>query len=834
MTRKSNTIDFGIDLGTTNSAIAFLDGVNTEIVKNNDDQDITSSAVAINKRGVVNIGSRAKARMVESSRDVATEFKRRMGTDFRYEFPSSGKDLSPEELSAELIKALRSSVEQRRGTHIDAAVITVPAAFELHQCEATQKAAELAGLKLAPLLQEPVAAALAYGFQQDENKSYWLVYDFGGGTFDAALIKSEEGMINVVNHHGNNFLGGADIDWAILEKIVLPALRDEFDLSEFERGSKRWSEEINKLKVGIEHAKVDLSRMEKVYLEWSAFKDDSGEEVSHDEVEIELTQSQIANIAEPFIRKSAKICEQVIKEKGLSASDVEKMILVGGPTLAPYFREIIADALPIEVDHSVDAMTVVARGAAIFAGTQRADVAPPKAKNEGEFVVDLKYKPVGQEVDPLVGGRVEGHGGSAMDGATIEITNTESKWSSGKVPLSPEGAFMTNILAEKGKRNTFSIDLRSSSGGSLNIQPDQFNYTVGAVIEEQPLVNAIGVAKADNSVAEFFDKGTGLPAKKTLVLRTAHELSKGSSGQALKIPVIEGGNSLADRNRVVGSLEITSHDISRDLPNHSEIEVTLEVSESRGIKVVAYVPLLDEEFEAKIELGRPQASAGSIEQWKGDFRRERERFRELKDKAALADDQNALRLLGQLDQDEVINDLRGMLRGAEGDQTLAEQFDKNLLEFMVALDEVEGVLEWPTLVSKAKEAANSLEKLIQEHGTPELEAKAEEFVDRLDDIIKRKDVERLKKHTGRIEELHFRVLTENPAFWVGFFKDMENKRAEMNDSARAQQLIEQGNRCIVNNEIDGLRNVCVQLIKMLPRDIQDEVQQDRGLGSGVI
>jgi molecular chaperone DnaK len=510
------------------------------------------------------------------------------------------------------------------------------------------------------------------------------------------------------------------------------------------------------------------------------------------------------------------------------------MILVGGPTLAPYFRKIIADVLPIVVDHSVDPMTVVARGAAVFAGTQRADVTPPKPANEGEFAVDLKYKPVGQEVDPFVGGIVEAHGGASVEGVSIEITNMESKWSSGQIPLSADGAFMTNILAEKGKRNTFNIDLRSSSGAKLEVRPDQFTYTIGAVIEEQPLVNAIGVAKADNSVAEFLDKGVGLPAKKTVVLNTAHELSRGTSGQALKIPVIEGGNTLADRNRIVGSLEIASRDIRRDLPRHSEIEVTLKVSQSRGIKVEAYVPLLDEEFEAELELGRPQASSVSIEQWQDDFARERERFRSLRHKAELADDQKALRLLGRLDQDDVISDLKVQLRGAEGDQTLAEQFYKNLLEFKVVLDEVEGVLEWPSLVKEAEDAAEALEALIQEHGSPKYEAKAGELVDRLEDIIDRKDVERLKKHTDRIQNLHFSVLADIPAFWVSMFKDMANNQAQMNDPSRAQQLVGQGNQCIAENEIDGLRNVCVQLIRMLPREVQDEVQQSRGLGAGVI
>src|SRR5436305_11936663 len=121
---------------------------------------------------------------------------------------------------------------------MEEAVITVPAAFELHQCDATRKAAQLADFKESPLVQEPVAAALAYGFQVDGAKTYWLVYDFGGGTFDAAIIKSEEGTIHVVNHGGDNFLGGSDIDWTIVDKILVPLLLREFGLHDFTRGTK--------------------------------------------------------------------------------------------------------------------------------------------------------------------------------------------------------------------------------------------------------------------------------------------------------------------------------------------------------------------------------------------------------------------------------------------------------------------------------------------------------------------------------------------------------------------------------------------------------------------
>src|ERR1700751_4923525 len=152
MTRT--TIDFGIDLGTTNSAIAVLNGVTTEIIKNNADTDITPSAVSIDKKGATHVGQRARNKIIDAPDDAYVEFKRRMGTDNTYHFKSSGQKRKPEELSAEILKSLKGDVQQRKGEIVEAAVITVPAAFELHQCDATRKAAEIAGFKMSPLLQE--------------------------------------------------------------------------------------------------------------------------------------------------------------------------------------------------------------------------------------------------------------------------------------------------------------------------------------------------------------------------------------------------------------------------------------------------------------------------------------------------------------------------------------------------------------------------------------------------------------------------------------------------------------------------------------------------------
>jgi molecular chaperone DnaK len=397
---KRTTIDFGIDLGTTNSAIAVLKGVTTEIIKNNADADITPSAVSLDKRGVVQVGQRARNRIIDAPGDAYAEFKRRMGTGHVYQFQSCGQSRQPEQLSAEVLKSLVADVQQRLGETVEAAVITVPAAFELHQCDATRKAAQLAGLAQSPLLQEPVAAALAYGFQADREKAFWLVYDFGGGTFDAAIIKAEEGAINVVNHGGDNFLGGSDIDWAIVEHLLVPSLLGQHSLENFNRGEKRWSQVFAKLKRAAEVAKVELSRLERATLETIKFEDDSGRQIEFD---CELGRSEVIGVTEPFVRRSVEICQRVLKEKNLDKQAIQRVILVGGPTLAP-FRELLARGLGIPLDHSADPLTVVGRGAAVFAGTQKLERTASVTPMPNIFSVDLKYRPVGLDSAPSVGG----------------------------------------------------------------------------------------------------------------------------------------------------------------------------------------------------------------------------------------------------------------------------------------------------------------------------------------------------------------------------------------------------------------------------------------------
>src|SRR5499427_6294615 len=216
----------GIDLGTTNSAAAVFDGEHVSVVRNAQGATVTPSVVRVDKQGRITVGTRARRFIEQDPANTAAEFKRLMGTDRGIEFPAAGATKKPEELSAEILKALRQDIQDQLGIAVERAVISVPALFELPQSAATSEAARLAGFERVELLQEPIASALAAGWRAEESRGIWLVYDLGGGTFDASLLETRDGLLRVVGHDGDNFLGGRDFDRAIVDWAI-EQLKDE-------------------------------------------------------------------------------------------------------------------------------------------------------------------------------------------------------------------------------------------------------------------------------------------------------------------------------------------------------------------------------------------------------------------------------------------------------------------------------------------------------------------------------------------------------------------------------------------------------------------------------
>ena len=375
-------IDFGIDLGTTHSAIARFTGTDVDVIRNAEGSEFTPSAVWVDKQGKVVGGRIAKEWHERDPENAFTEFKRHMGSPVSYTFARSGRQVKPEELSSEVLKMLRADVERRTRESINAAVITVPADFDLPQCEATKRAGELAGFQHLLLLQEPVAAAHAYGFERSENKTFWLVYNLGYAGFAAAVIQVRDGLTQVVGHGGDNRLGGKNIDWAIVEQLFIPALLREHALPNFSRQDAKWRGAIAKLRIQAEAAKLRLSSEESTEV-WIDFlcNEERGAPI---EFGFELQRSELERLAAPFVRRSVNICKEILLSGRLSPAEIAKVILVGGPTHMPFLREQLKDAvdgLGIPLEFNVDPRTAVVRGAAVFAGSQRAESTPKPVMN---------------------------------------------------------------------------------------------------------------------------------------------------------------------------------------------------------------------------------------------------------------------------------------------------------------------------------------------------------------------------------------------------------------------------------------------------------------------
>ncbi len=810
------TIDFGIDLGTTNSEIAVLKGTEVEVFKNNEGFEYTPSAVWIDQKNRSWVGRQAKEKLEDDPDNAFCEFKLQMGTTEEKVFARSGKRMKPEELSAEVLKALRATVKQRTGEDIEAAVITVPAAFELPQSDATNRAAQLAGLRQSPLVQEPVAAALAYGFQSISDKVFWLVYDIGGGTFDSAVIQVRDGVIQVVNHGGDNHLGGKLIDWAIVDELLIPAVTREHRLSDFRRGNPKWRSAINKLKLKAEEAKVRVSGSDsaEIILD-SLCQDEGGQSVRF---EYELTKADVERLAEPFIFRSINICKKVLADKHLGTSSVEKIILVGGPTSMPYLRARLSDkndGLGIPLDFRFDPLTVVARGAAVFAGTQRLKVGPPQPVVEGQFGVELDYKPMGPDTEPLVGGKVVATRTKNFSDFTIEFINAGARppWRSGKLGLGPDGAFVTNVWAEKGHPNTFEIELCDPTGRRIETVPASFTYTVGMVITDQPLIHSVGVATASNEMRWFFEKGRPLPARRRDFFKTAFEMQQGKDDDAIRIPVMEGENQRADRNRKIGVLEVQAHAVKRDVPVGSDVEVTIDIDESRLIRVKAYIPILDEEYEHVVKLGYEETDLSSL---KKDFDREKKRLNEIRKKAEETRDATAYDVLNRIDRERMVHEVEGSLAAASADSDARQKAKNRLGDLRIALDQAEGVVEWPALVADAEKLMVTSKDTVREHGESGDARMLENHEAEVRKAIQTHDADILRKRVEEMRGFVIRVLDRKGIMQVIWFGDLSNMKAQMRDQAMAEQLISQGQRAMNNNDIDGLRAVNRQLAALLP------------------
>ena len=352
----------GIDLGTTNSCVAVLEGGVPHVITNEEGNRTTPSVVA-NKNGEILVGETAKRQAVTNVANTVSSVKRLMGTSEKVNM--GGQNYTPEEISAKILMKLKSDAESYLGEKVTKAVITVPAYFNDAQRQATKNAGKIAGLDVERIINEPTAAALAYGIDKQEKTHTVLVYDLGGGTFDVSILDLGDGVFEVKSTAGNNHLGGDDFDQRIMDYLVSEFKKENgIDLSKDKMAMQR-------IKDAAEKAKKDLSGMMSAEIS-IPFIAQSDEGPLH--LNVTLNRAKFEDLNKDLFDSTLDAVRKALKDAKLTASDIDKVLLVGGSTRIPYIQELVKRELGKEPSKEVNPDEVVAMGAAIQGGVLTGEV----------------------------------------------------------------------------------------------------------------------------------------------------------------------------------------------------------------------------------------------------------------------------------------------------------------------------------------------------------------------------------------------------------------------------------------------------------------------------
>ncbi len=823
---NNQTISIGIDLGTTNSSIAINIKGKIEIIKKPGGVEYTPSVFGFDKNGNKTVGQKAydylyKYNSKDEDKNFKAEIKRLMGTPEKVFFERSKIKMSPEEISAEILKSLKEDVLRKYPDfETTSAVITVPAAFSVLQSEATKRAGNLAGFKYVVLLQEPIAAAVSYGFENTKNEN-WLIYDLGGGTFDVALISCKDGMLTVLSHSGDNFLGGKNIDWSIVDTIIVPKILEKFKLPNFTRKNEKYHSIFSKLKYYAETAKIELSQYKKTTIEIEEIgKDETGKDIS---LTINFLRSELEQLVKPKIDRTIELTKETLKEAGIKNTSVKRIILVGGPTQMPYLRERLENDLKIQVDSSVDPLTVVARGACVFAMSQK--IPKEYQINETKIIkgthsITLNHTTLTSDTEESVTGIIEGLDDTEQ--YYIQIQSDSGTFTGVKTKIN-KGKFFYSVNVEPNKQNIYWVYVFDHKGNPIKISSDSFIITHGLSVSGAPIPHSISIVVASrdfqanqivNTCDKIFEKGSMLPLKKTLdVYKTSRKLKKGEDA-SLDIDVVEGESEIPDRNTYLCKLGVKGKDLPHDLPAGTPVELTVEMNESRELMVSAYIPLIDMTLNARYTM---KDEAVDVDEMSEDLEIQRRRA------------ESTLEECSTEERKKISDNLESVSEGiknAKTDEDEKRKANKQLKDLKIILDKVEEDKAMPQLVKEYNQRIKDLIEIIEEYADPkeknDLNKQLENIQADSKKAIKDEDKTLMIRINEQLEELRIRAINSNPSTWVHHFKQIVDNGNFINEK-EAQYYTSKGVRAIETGDVDELKRCVRQLSLLLSEEDQDKI-----------
>lgn len=822
------TFDYAIDLGTTNSLIAkFTDGA-VEVFKNPYGLKENLPSVVGFRGDRILVGDKAKEYLEKDPENVFACFKRKMGTVDSYWVPNTSKTITPIELSSLVLKELKNFV--RSEEILESMVITIPASFDTIQSNATKKAGYAAGFKEVALLQEPIAACLAAANKSDipSNKK-WLVYDFGGGTFDVAIVENKETELKVLDHKGDNFLGGMDFDRAIVEKIVLPHLYSKGNFNQIQEGEKKLSKDFQKLFYILsnkaEEIKKELSGAPEAFLDFEVI-DDSGKEV---DISMVISKGELNEVIFTKVMRSIELVRELLETNGLTKKDIDRLVLVGGTTYIPLVREMLTQHLGIPLDTSIDPTSAIAVGGAYYAGSKVKEIQTNASEIKREikktdFGLKTSYLKNTREMEEMVIGVFEGD----VQNMFFRINREDKGFDSGLKPIR-DNRFTELLRLNPKTINRFQISLFDENNQLIEdgFEPIEINHGTFNVTG-QPLPNDICIEVDDlannrTKLDVLFEKNSILPLKKKIYKEISRTIFK-SGKENLIINILEGDRFASpSTNQVIGCVEIKAETLEADLVRGSDVEISLEVSESRDITVKAYLSMNDQEFE---NVFSPSEKYVSIDKLKDELefllhniKKDIKEFQD-KEEYEIAQELENMRLQA-LEVRTVLNEL------TENDHTdLRYQLEERKRSLAQKYDTLEKNKKLTHVISEYYRAKGWVEYELEDENVDDSNRrKYENIVSKESEFIKEKSVLLIESKTQDLWDLRYNILKKKPTYWIERYYDMQSKNiSEFTDENQAKRLLSNGQDALTRQNYKELEVIVKGLWSLLPRDENKEMK----------
>jgi molecular chaperone DnaK len=838
-------IKYGIDLGTTNSAIAYFDKGESVIVKNELQKDTTPSCISYTKKKSIIVGDRSynqlnsdklialkKGKSLESNTYI--EFKRTMGSDKKYLSSFMESEFTSEALSSEILMKLKSLAST---DSIKSVVITIPAMFNDNQKSATLKAAQLAGFTQVELLQEPIAASIAYGVDQKVQDGKVLIFDFGGGTFDICYLKIDDGILQIKDTEGDNWLGGKNLDNAIVDGILMPYLQENYSIESYTNNELKNGLLKDALKVVAEQIKINMSNSVSfdVISNLDEYpNDDDGEEIVLD---FTVTQDQINNVLTPVFQKAIDITTDVLKRNNLDGSSIDDLVLVGGPTFSPVLRRMLTDQICVP-NTTVDPMTVVARGAAIYASQFDIDEAiKDEVRDETKIQLDLSYESQSVEEDTMLVVKLNRSktSGNLPSKIFVNCKRNDGGWESNKIEIDETGDIV-DLKLRSGKPNVFELFITNEFGENFSCEPSEITIIQGIKTGNATLAYGYGVeVLGENGKANFhkingLEKGQTMPASGEISgLKTQKDLRPNTSDE-INISIYQGTidaqNTRAVNQTWVGTVKLTGNDIGKLLPKNSEVNLFLDIIRDGVFKLSIDVPYLNETIEKPFEqVGQKgeddiwfHQQFAIIDKEIADFENNNEnydieRYSKIKE--------NIVKTKEEFDSRKSDFDLRMQVRDG-----IRKQFAE--------LDNLSNQSSWPTAEQDIKTRYYELETKVNSTDNEKYKSTLSEIKKHLDVVLVNKSVSDAEDLKGRISSLYLQILDEDHgvelyiSILINYNDDFDTQ--PWIDKSKARNVLNSAmNEVMSNPSKERAISYCQQLWKLLPN--QNGPTRDDILGS---